>query len=65
MVGHSYFMSADAANNKKYSDKDLEFIWHYYILPLVTEYEYDLTATDIQQKYSLSAIKTAAGQGLR
>jgi 5-methylcytosine-specific restriction protein B len=63
MIGHSYFMSDEIAKNKEYSDRALEFIWHYYILPLMTEYEYDLSATEIENKYSLPAIKRAAELG--
>ena len=61
MIGHSYFMSNDVVKNKTYTAQMLEFIWHYYILPLVSEYEYELTATEIQKKYGLPAIERAAG----
>jgi hypothetical protein len=61
MIGHSYFMSNDVVKNETYTAQMLEFIWHYYILPLASEYEYELTATEIQKKYGLPAIERAAG----
>jgi 5-methylcytosine-specific restriction protein B len=59
-IGHSYFMSDEVVRSKKYSDTTLEFIWHYYIIPLVSEYEYEITAVEIDKKYSLPAMKRAA-----
>jgi 5-methylcytosine-specific restriction endonuclease McrBC GTP-binding regulatory subunit McrB len=61
MIGHSYFMSDEIAKTMKYDARTLEFIWHYYILPLVSEYEYELTDADIQEKFGLPAIRRAAG----
>jgi MoxR-like ATPase len=61
MIGHSYFISDEVAKAGQFSDGALEFIWRYYILPLVSEYEYDLTTEQVENKYSLSAIKRAAG----
>jgi hypothetical protein len=63
MIGHSYFMSDEVASTKKYTYATLGFIWHYYILPLVSEYEYELTASDILKKFGLPAIRRAAGLG--
>ena len=40
MVGHSYFMQLDAVSSKRFSQEMLRFLWDYYILPLVAEYEY-------------------------
>jgi MoxR-like ATPase len=56
-IGHSYFMPNEVAGNGPFSNDLLEFIWRYRILPLVAEYEYELTATQINEKYGLDAIR--------
>lgn len=57
MVGHSYFMVDDAILEKRFSPQLLDFLWKYYVIPLVTEYEYQLKPAEIEQKYGLSAIQ--------
>ena len=56
MVGHSYFMVDEARTQKRFSPELLEFLWKYYVLPLVSEYEYQLGPAEVEQKYGLSAI---------
>jgi MoxR-like ATPase len=57
MIGHSYFMTREIEAKKKVTEDDLRFIWTYYILPLVREYEYELTAKEVEEKYGYNAIK--------
>lgn len=59
LVGHSHFMSKESGSQKRISKEQLDFIWRYYILPLVSEYEYDLSAQQIEEKYGLEAIRRA------
>jgi 5-methylcytosine-specific restriction protein B len=58
MVGHSYFMVDEACAEKRFSPEMLEFLWKYYVVPLVSEYEYQLKPAEIEQKYGLPAIRT-------
>jgi 5-methylcytosine-specific restriction protein B len=58
MVGHSYFMVKQAAAEKHFSPELLAFIWEYYILPLIAEYEYQLSRTELEEKYSLNALRS-------
>jgi len=60
MIGHSYFMSDNIRDRKQATDDELQFIWRYYILPLVAEYEYEMTAQQIEEKYGLAAIRRIA-----
>jgi hypothetical protein len=57
MIGHSYFMAEDLEVKKKVTEDDLRFIWAYYIIPLVREYEYELNAKEVDEKYSFDAVK--------
>jgi len=61
MVGHSYFMDQSFASNGTVTDEDLKHLWRYYIMPLLAEYEYELTPDALQSKYGLSAMKLLAG----
>ena len=56
-IGHSYFMSKEAVDRGRFPNDLLEFTWRYRILPLAAEYEYELTASQIDEKYGLDAIK--------
>jgi 5-methylcytosine-specific restriction enzyme B len=60
MIGHSYFMSAEIVEEKRVANKMLKFIWRYYILPLMAEYEYELNSKQVEEKYGLEAIKSLA-----
>jgi MoxR-like ATPase len=57
MVGHSYFMLDQAKMEKQFSPDLLSFLWQYYILPLIAEYEYQLTKDELEKKYGLDAIR--------
>ncbi len=59
MVGHSYFMQKDAVSSKRFSDEMLGFLWDYYILPLVAEYEYQLSRSQLEERYGLDALRLA------
>jgi 5-methylcytosine-specific restriction enzyme B len=58
MVGHSYFMQKDAITLKRFSDEMLHFLWEYYILPLVAEYEYQLSRSELEERYGLNALRS-------
>jgi len=58
MVGHSYFMVESACAEKRFSPELLNFLWKYYVLPLVSEYEYQLKPPEVEQKYGLPAIRS-------
>ena len=60
MVGHSYFMLDQAKMEKQFSLELLTFLWQYYILPLIAEYEYQLTKDELEKKYGLDAIRVLA-----
>jgi 5-methylcytosine-specific restriction protein B len=60
MVGHSYFMLDQAKIEKQFSPELLIFLWQYYILPLIAEYEYQLTKGELDKKYGLDAIRALA-----
>ncbi len=60
MVGHSYFMIDDATKQKCFTPEQIEFLWKYYVLPLVSEYEYQLKPSEVEQKYGLAAIRSRA-----
>jgi 5-methylcytosine-specific restriction enzyme B len=60
MVGHSYFMLDQAKAEKQFSPELLTFLWKYYILPLIAEYEYQLTKDELGKKYGLDAIRALA-----
>lgn len=59
-IGHSYFMMPEAVADKRFTQDLLEFLWRYRILPLVAEYEYELTAAQIEEKYGLAAVSRLA-----
>ncbi len=59
MVGHSYFMQKAAVSSKRFSDEMLRFLWDYYILPLVAEYEYQLSRPQLEERYGLDALRSA------
>jgi len=59
MVGHSFFMQNDAVFSKRFSDDMLRFLWDYYILPLVAEYEYQLSRSELEERYGLDALRSA------
>jgi 5-methylcytosine-specific restriction protein B len=63
MVGHSYFMSDAAKVHHHFSDALLRSIWRYYIIPLVAEYEYQLDAKSIEDKYGLEAVRKGTQNG--
>ena len=54
MIGHSYFMFDEAIENHEFTDEALRFVWQYYILPLLSEFEYDLVPDEIEKRYALS-----------
>jgi AAA domain (dynein-related subfamily)/EVE domain len=56
-IGHSYFMLPEAVKERRFPNELLEFIWRYRILPLTSEYEYELTTRQVDEKYGLDAIK--------
>jgi 5-methylcytosine-specific restriction enzyme B len=58
MVGHSYFMQTDAVSAKRFSEDMLRFLWDYYILPLVAEYEYQLSRAEIEERYGLDTLRS-------
>jgi hypothetical protein len=60
-IGHSYFMSQEAVSNRRFPKDLLEFLWRYRILPLAAEYEYELSAAQIEEKYGLAAVSRLAG----
>jgi hypothetical protein len=60
-IGHSYFMLPEAVSKKRFTDELLQFLWRYRILPLVAEYEYELSAAQIEEKYGLAAVSRLAG----
>lgn len=60
MVGHSYFMLDEAVAEKKFSPGLLDFVWRFYILPLVAEYEYQLTREELEKRYGLDAVRAFA-----
>src|SRR6266496_437100 len=62
MVGHSYFMVDAACVEKRFSPELLEFLWKYYVLPLVSEYEYQLKPLEVEQKYGLPSIRSRIAQ---
>ena len=57
MVGHSYFMLKQALEEKRFSPELLNFMWDYYILPLIAEYEYQSTRAELEEKYGLTALR--------
>jgi 5-methylcytosine-specific restriction protein B len=59
MVGHSYFMLKQAVEEKRFSPELLRFVWDYYILPLIAEYEYQSTRAELEEKYGLAAFREA------
>ena len=61
MVGHSYLMVEEAVEAGRFDDDLLDFIWRTHILPLVSEYEYQLKSTEIEERYGLAAIRKRAG----
>jgi 5-methylcytosine-specific restriction protein B len=64
MVGHSYFMQKQAVDEKHFSDDLLRFLWEYYILPLIAEYEYQLSRSDLEARYDLEALRSVARANL-
>lgn len=61
VIGHSYFMFDEAVKKRNFTEEMLDFIWRYWIIPLVSEYEYELRSAQIEDKYGLSTIKQLAG----
>lgn len=57
MVGHSYFMVEQAKNEHHFSEELLNFIWRYYVLPLIAEYRYELSSADLEAQYGLAALR--------
>src|SRR5687768_2308429 len=45
MVGHSYLMLEEACKAGRFSDALLDFVWRSQILPLIAEYEYQLSVS--------------------
>jgi 5-methylcytosine-specific restriction protein B len=60
LVGHSYFMQQQAINEKWFSAELLRFIWDYYIMPLIAEYEYQMSRAELEKKYGLAALRAVA-----
>lgn len=60
MVGHSYFMQQQAVDEKWFSPELLRFIWDYYIMPLIAEYEYQMSRAELEEKYGLAALRESA-----
>ena len=60
-IGHSYFMLPEAVSRKRFTDELLKFLWRYRILPLAAEYQYELSAAQIEDKYGLAAVFRLAG----
>ena len=60
MVGHSYFMHQQAVDEKWFSTELLRFIWDYYIMPLIAEYEYQMSRAELEEKYGLDALRESA-----
>jgi 5-methylcytosine-specific restriction protein B len=61
MVGHSYLMVDEAVTAGRFSEELLEFIWRSQILPLVSEYEYQLNSDQVEERYGLAAIRKRVG----
>jgi 5-methylcytosine-specific restriction protein B len=59
MVGHSYFMLQQAVKEKRFSPELLRFVWDYFIMPLIAEYEYQSTRAELEEKYGLAALREA------
>jgi 5-methylcytosine-specific restriction enzyme B len=59
MVGHSFFMPKQAVEEKRFSPELLRFMWDYYILPLIAEYEYQTPRAELEEKYGLTALQEA------
>jgi 5-methylcytosine-specific restriction protein B len=59
MVGHSFFMPKQAVEEKRFSPELLRFMWDYYILPLIAEYEYQAPRAELEEKYGLTALQEA------
>jgi hypothetical protein len=60
MVGHSYFMQEQAVDEKWFSNELLRFIWDYYIMPLIAEYECQSPRADLEKEYGLAALRESA-----
>jgi 5-methylcytosine-specific restriction protein B len=60
MVGHSYLMQEQAVDEKWFSNELLRFIWDYYIMPLIAEYEYQSSRAELEEKYGLAALRQSA-----
>jgi len=60
-IGHSYFMAKEAEEAGEFSPELLNFIWKYNIIPLVKEYEYELKAGEVENKYRLENVRKQAG----
>jgi 5-methylcytosine-specific restriction protein B len=60
MIGHSYFMQKEACEKGEFTPEMLSFLWEYYILPLVAEYNYQLGRKDLEKTYGLEAIRERA-----
>lgn len=60
MVGHSYLMQQQAVDEKWFSPELLSFIWDYYVMPLIAEYEYQMSRAELEEKYGLAALRESA-----
>lgn len=60
LVGHSYFMQQQAINEKWFSAELLRFIWDYYVMPLIAEYEYQMSRAELEKQYGLAALRAVA-----
>jgi len=65
MVGHSYFMLEQARQEKCFSPETLDFLWKYFIIPLVSEYEFQLKGPEVEQRYGLAAIRNRITLGTK
>ena len=59
-IGHSYFMlkNKDISLKSAYSNRKLEEIWRFSIMPLISEYQPHRSTFDLQKDYGLDALRT-------
>jgi len=53
-------MQEQAVDEKWFSNELLRFIWDYYIMPLIAEYEYQSSRAELEEKYGLAALRQSA-----
>jgi 5-methylcytosine-specific restriction protein B len=60
-IGHSYFMlkDEDITPQLRYPDKELEEIWRFSIMPLISEYQPHRSTDDLLKDYGLDVLRTA------